>query len=40
MKFLMPPKSHRTFGNDSLYELPNDATIRIQSIIVALNGVD
>ncbi len=40
MKFLMPPKNHRAFGNDSLYELPNDATTRIQSIITALNGVD
>jgi hypothetical protein len=40
MKFLMPPKSHRVFNNDSLYELLSDAVTRIQSFIVILNDVD
>jgi hypothetical protein len=39
MKFLMPPKNHRVFGNDSLYELLNDASIRIQSVIATLDDV-
>jgi hypothetical protein len=32
MKFLMPPENYRVFGNDSLFELPSDATIGIRFI--------
>ncbi len=40
MKFLMPPKNHCVFGNESLYELPSDAIIGIRSIIATLDDVD
>ncbi len=40
MKFLMPLKNHRVFGNDSLYELPTDATIGIQYVIATLYDVN
>ncbi len=39
MKFLMPRKNHSLFGIESLYELPSDATTRIQFVIVALDDV-
>jgi hypothetical protein len=29
VKFLMPPKDYYVFGNDALFELPNDATVGI-----------
>jgi hypothetical protein len=29
VKFLMPTKDYCVFGNDALFELPNDATIGI-----------
>ncbi len=39
VKFLMPRKNHSLFGIESLYELPSDATTRIQFVIVALDDV-
>ncbi len=40
VNFLMPPKDYHVSSNDAFFELPNDATIGIQSIIVALNDED
>jgi hypothetical protein len=34
VKFLMPPKDYRVFGNDSFFELPSKAAIGIRSVIV------
>ncbi len=40
VKFLVPPKYYHVFGNDALFELPNDATIVVWSIIAALYDED
>jgi hypothetical protein len=40
VKFLMPLKNYCVSSNDALFELPNDATIGIQSIIATLNDED
>jgi len=40
VKLLMALKDYYVFGNDSLFELPSKATIRIQSTIVMSDDDD
>ncbi len=37
IKFFMPPKNHRVFGNDAIFELPPNVVTSIHSAIVLLD---